>query len=114
MDKTETLKEDYMKRLLREAANQSGVPLEEMERRLREFLDRTPESKLTQEEIQKRKEEALASLPRSRGRAAPALKVTVSLNYQEARQFTVLKEQMGALSNAEVVRKLLIDRKSVV
>jgi hypothetical protein len=108
MGETETSQENHMKRLLREAADRFDIPLEEMERRLREFLDRTPESQLTREELQKRKAEAFARFPSSRGRAAPALKVTVSLNDQEARKFTMLKEQTGAISNTEVFRRLLV------
>lgn len=108
MGETETSQENHMKRLLREAADRFDIPLEEMERRLREFLDRTPESQLTREELQKRKAEAFVRLPSSRGRAAPALKVTVSLNDQEARKFTMLKEQTGAISNAAVFRRLLV------
>ncbi len=101
----ENVIEDFRK-ILEQFGRKSGISYEEMEKRFKEFIDHTP-TDISHEELNKRVQEYLATLPQTSKKVKPALKITVSLDSTEAKNFLNLKQKMMATSNAEVIHKLL-------
>lgn len=97
---------ENFRKILEQFGKKSGIPYEEMEKRFKEFIDHAP-TDISQEELNKRAQEYLATLPQTSKKVKPALKITVSLNSIEAKNFLNLKQKMMATSNAEVIHKLL-------
>lgn len=94
--------------LLKQVGEKSGLSLEEMKRRYTEFLSQTATPSISEEELEKKTKEFLETLSAGKRKVPKiALKVTVTLNEEEAKKFYTIKKAMGVKSNAAVLRELL-------
>lgn len=99
--------------LLKEVGERAGLSLEEMKRRYSDFLSQIAKQSITDKELERRTDEFVAYLLKGKKKTVRSyLKVTVSLNEEEAKVFYRIKAHLGAKSNASVFRRLLSDAKT--
>ena len=96
-----------LKDMLKKTGDKVGITYEEMERRLKEFLNATPRSSLSEEELNKQFQNFVKTLPTKKSKMKRGKKVTITLDYKEEELFQALKEKINASSNAEVLRWLI-------
>ena len=100
--------EEDITSLLKQVGEKAGLSVEEMVRRYNEFLSQTATSSISDEELDRRVKDFLETISKGkRKEARVALKVTVTLSEDEAKKFFVIKEAIGAKSNAAVLREVL-------
>jgi hypothetical protein len=99
--------------LLRQVGEKAGLSPEEMRRRYDDFLSQVAKPSLSNEELDKRTKEFVTFV--LKGKRKPTekpLKVTVSMNQEEAVKFQRLKARFAVKSNASVFRRLLSETKT--
>jgi hypothetical protein len=107
-EKKRKKEEENLTLLLKQVGERAGLSLEEMKRRYSEFLSQTAKPSITDEELDRRVSEFLETILKGRGKKPKvALKVTVTLNAEEARRFHMIKQTLGVKSNAAVLRSIL-------
>jgi DNA/RNA-binding domain of Phe-tRNA-synthetase-like protein len=86
---------------LEQMAEASGLSPDEMERRWKDFLQRS--------DIDLERAESAGLKALQRIKKKEPLKITASLDSALAPKFKVVKERMGSKSNSEVIRRLIIE-----